>query len=238
MIALLLLLLAVPPEAERLFDLGNALFAEGDAHGATAAYEGAQETGWTSAALELNLGRAYAETGELGRAVLHTERARRLGADDAAAQNLRLIRARLDLEVEPVPPTDAAAQWLAERIGVVPLAVLAFGLYLAVAVILGLAVWHRALPLKHRRALLVLVPLLIVTGVAAASASWSETRPRAIVVADTAVVRNAPTPEAGRRGEVAEGQMLVVTDRRESWLEIRLGDGTTGWASADDVESL
>ncbi len=238
MTVLLLLLLAVPPDAERLFALGNALYAEGDAHGAVAAYEGALETGWTSAALELNLGLAYVEIGELGRAVLHTERARRLGDDKDASNNLRLLRTRLDLEPELVPPTEATAQWLAERIGVELLAALAFALYLAVLALVGIAVWKRALPITRRRALTVLVPLALLMTLAAAGASWVETMPRAVVVDATAMLRNAPTPEAGQRAEVPQGSVLAVTDRRGPWLELRLADGTTGWASADAVEAL
>lgn len=236
---LLLLMLLVPPEAERLYALGNTLLDEGDARGAVAAYRGALETGWTSTALELRLGLAYVETGELGRAVLHTERARQIGDDEATAvNNLRLLRTRLDLEPAPRPPSEAAAQWLAERVGVVPLATLALLLYLAVAALAGHAIWARAPWPARRRILLVLVPLGLAAALAAVGASWYETTPRAVVVADTAVVRNAPTAEAGRRGEVFEGALLTVTDRRGSWLEVRLADGATGWARTDAVEEL
>ena len=237
MTALLLLLLVAPPDAERLFALGNALYVEGDMRGAIAAYEGASETGWTSAALERNLGLAYAKTGALGRAVLHTERAHRLG-DAEAARNLRLLRARLGLEPEPLPPTEAAARWLAEGPGVSPLAGLALVLYLAALALVGNAVWHRALPRRHRRALVALVPLALALAVAALSASSYETAPRAVVVTETATLRSAPTAEAGQRAEIPEGVRLAITDRRGPWLELRLGDGTTGWASGDAVEVL
>lgn len=239
MIALVLLLLAGPSDAERLFTLGNALLAEGDAAGAVAAYEGAHATGWTSPALELNWSLAEVQTGRLGRAVLHAERAHHLDPDDAdAAQTLRLLRERLDLTPTPLPPIQAAARWFADTVGSGLLVALAFALYLAALALVGLAVWNRTLPVPRRRALTVLVPTLLLVIAAAVGAAQWETAPRAVVVADEATVRSAPTPEAGQRGTVPEGTLLDVTERRDRWLGVRLADGTVGWASTDAVEAL
>lgn len=239
MIALILVLLIVPTEAERLFELGNTLYAEQDISGAVAAYEGALATGWTSAALERNLGLAHAEAGRIGHAVLHTERARRLDPGDGAIrQNLQFLQAQRGAEPEPVPPAEAVTRWLAERIGAGVLAGLAFMLYLGVLGLVGFAVWNRTLSTLQRRALVVLVPLLLFVSLLAIGTSRYTTAPQAVVTAETALLRNAPTPNAGQRGEAAEGTVLPVTDRRGAWLELRLADGTTGWASADDAELL
>lgn len=242
-VLLLLALFAAPqpdPEAARLFALGGDLYAEGDFHGATAAYEGALETGWTSPALELNLGNAYFEAGRLGYAVLHFERAHRLAPHDAAVQhNLRLARSQLaDGAPQPVPPAQAAARWLARYVGAWPLAAVAFGLYLAVLALVGVRVWTRTVSPWQRRALVVLVPLALLVAGAAVMAARFESAPRAVVIAASAPLRTAPSPEAAGAGSAPEGAVLDVTARREPWLEVRLPDGSTGWAEGGVLEEL
>jgi len=245
MMALLFVLLALlpadpPAEAQRLFELGNGLYAEGDFPGATAAYERARETGWTSTALELNLGNAYTESGRLGRAVLHFERARRLDpADEAAAHNLRLVRARLggDASAAP-PPAETAGRWLAVNVGAWPLAGIAFAGYLAVIALLGAWAWTRVLPAWRRRALVVLTPLALLVGAAAVLAARYDATPRAVVVTGPAALRTAPSPESAAAGSAPEGAVLVVTGRADGWAEVRLPDGGTGWAEIGTVEEL
>ncbi len=240
LLALLVLLPAGPPaEAQRLFELGNGLYAEGDFLGAAAAYERARETGWTSTALELNLGNVYTEAGRLGRAVLHFERARRLDpADEAAAYNLRLVRARLGSDTSAAPPpAEAAGRWLAVTFGAWPLAGVAFAGYLAVLTLLGAWVWTRTLPAWRRRALVVLAPLALLVGAAAVLAARYDAAPHAVVVTGSAALRTAPSPEAASAGSAPEGAVLVVTGRAGGWAEVRLPDGT-GWAEAGAVEEI
>lgn len=247
MIALLLFLVLLqlgapddPAEADRLLALGNELFAEGDFAGAAAAYERAAATGWTSPALEANLGTAHAEAGRLGRAVLHLERALRLDPhDEAAAHNLTVVRGRLGHDAPAsLPISEAAGRWLAAAVGSGLLAALAFALYLGVAALLGAWAWRRSLPAWRRRALVVLAPLTLLVGGGAVLAARAETMARAVVVAESAALRTAPTPEAASAGSAPEGAVLVVTDRAGGWAEVRLPDGGTGWAEAGAVEEL
>lgn len=247
MTVLLLLLALLQPgapsdhtEAERLFGLGNELFAEGDFVGATAAYERTADTGWTSATLEANLGTAYAEAGRLGRAVLHFERALCLDPrDEAAAHNLAVVRGQLGgAEAVTRPPSEAVGRWLAAAVGSWPLAGLGFALYLGITALLGAWAWKRGLPAWRRRTLVVLAPLALMAGAAAVLAARAETTPLSVVVAESAALRTAPTPEAASTGEAPEGAVLVVTGRAGGWLAVRLPDGTSGWAELGAVEEI
>ena len=224
LLVLVLLLPAQPfAEADTLFALGNRLYAEGDFRGAAAAYEGAAEAGWTSPALELGLGAAYFEAGQIGRSVLHFERAHRLAPRDLdVRRNLRLAHARVDLAPSPLPPTEATARWLSTRIGANTLAVALFALYLVVAGLVGFRLWTRTPRPWLRRALLVLVPLLVFATVAAVGAAQYETRPRAVVVAGEAVVRAEPSSSAGATATAPEGAVLRITDERGGWRAARL----------------
>jgi hypothetical protein len=226
-------------EADSLFALGNQLYAEGDFRGAVAAYEGAAETGWTSPALELNLGAAYVEAGQLGRAVLHFERAHRLAPRDPDIEhNLRLARARVDVSPSPLAPTDAVARWLSEHVGAHGLALGLFVLYLAVLGLVAVRAWTKTPRPWLRRALLVLVPLGLLVTVAAVGTARYATQPRAVVVAGEAVVRASPSPTAGTTATLPEGAVVPVMDARGGWHAVRLPDGGEGWVAAPMLEEV
>lgn len=244
MILLVLLALLLPaqsqPNADALFALGNRLYSEGDARGAAAAYEGVLDTGWTSLALELNLGNAYFGAGQLGQAVLHFERAHRLAPRNADVQhNLRLARERVDLEAAPpLAPADAAARWLSAYVGADSVAMGLFALYLAVLGLVGFRLWRRDSRPWLRRSLVVLVPLLLFVTVAAVLTARYEDRPRAVVVASEVAVRTSPSSTAGAIHNAPEGAVLIVTAERGAWRGVRLPDGTVGWAEASALEEI
>ena len=83
---------------------GNQAYQEGAYPAAIEAYEAVRDAGYTSAGLEYNLGNAYFKTGELGRAILHWERAIELDPGDADARaNLELARGLTTDAIEPLP---------------------------------------------------------------------------------------------------------------------------------------
>lgn len=241
LLLVLALVLPVQPgaEADTLLALGTRLYAEGDYRGAVAAYEGAAETGWTSPTLELNLGAAYFEAGQLGRAVLHFERAHRLAPRDPEIEhNLRLARANVDVSPAPLPPTTAVARWLSEHVGATALAFVLFALYLAVLGLVGVRVWTKTPRPWLRRALLVLVPLGLVTTVAAVGTARYATQPRAVVVANEAAVHASPSATSGTTATLPEGAVVPVTDARGGWHAVRLPDGTRGWVATSMLEEV
>ena len=227
----LALLQAVPAqteraEAERLFNLGNQLVAEGDTAGAVAAWQGAWATGWTSAAAEHNLGTVALAQGDVARARLHLERAARLDPlDGAVRQNLRLARERAG---EPTPSA-ARGAWNTLVAVVRPLGLVALALALAFgALALALAARQRA------AAGLGLVAALAVAG--AALAVWERTQPLGVALADQAVVE-APSPTAGGVARLRAGETVEVGDAADGWRHVTVGRAD-GWVRADAVEPI
>src|SRR5690348_6094669 len=82
-IILLLLALAAPVIAEAptdSFKSGNALYAEGKFTDAAQKYQTMADAGFRNWVLEYNLGSAYWRAGQIGKAVLHFERAFRMNS--------------------------------------------------------------------------------------------------------------------------------------------------------------
>ncbi len=237
-ILLLLLLLQAAPsgdraEAERLFDLGRRLYAEGDAVGAVAAFEGALATGWTGAALHYDLGTACLATADLGCAVLHLEKAHRLRPADAQiAHNRRIAREQAGLDAGSAPtPRDA----LRRAFGALGLLLAGYALFLAAVVLLGVRMWTRSRAAGLRRALVVLVPLALVV-LGAGTAVWLDARaPEAVVLAETTL---RPRPGAADGRLLDPGRIARLGARRGAWVEVRLPDGARGWVRARDIGEL
>ncbi|MDX1531903.1 MAG: SH3 domain-containing protein, partial [Rhodothermales bacterium] len=120
----------------------------------------------------------------------------------------------------------------------VPLVAVAFVLW---TLALGLAawrVWTRQPQPWARRALVVLVPVVLIAGMAAVAVAHHEALPRAVVLAAAADVQATPTTASAVRAVLTEGRVVPVGARRGAWVEVRLPDGTAGWATAGAIEEI
>ena len=217
---------ASPAEAERLFAVGTELVAEGDTSGAVAAWQGAVATGWTSAAVEHNLGTVALARGQTAAARLHLERAARLDPlDDAVARNLALARARAG-----VPEPSAARAAGARVVAVVrPLGLVALALALTFGAL--------ALLLMNRRRAALAVGAVALLAVAAASgAVWERTRPLAVAMSGAAVVES-PSPTASAVARLRPGETVSVGEAEDGWRPVRVGR-QSGWVRADAVAPI
>ena len=224
---------------------GNLAYQEGAYADAIEAYEAVLEAGYRSSGLEYNLGNAYFKAGELGRAILHWERALELAPGDADAQaNLELARSLTVDAVEPLPTfwlTTVVEWWM----GLLPkgwlLAVVGAGWLLLTG---GVAMrilarapglvsgggWAAAAGLLL---LLLFGPSLVVreTGYGVPE--------RAVILADVVSVQSAPSPEDDLTlFEIHEGTRVRIDERTGTWVEVVLDDGKLGWVPSDVLEVI
>ncbi|MDX1494636.1 MAG: tetratricopeptide repeat protein [Longimicrobiales bacterium] len=224
---------------------GNEAYQAGDFTAAVEAYEAVMEAGYRSAGLEYNLANAYFKSGELGRAILHWERALELApADEDIRANLELARSMTVDAVEPLPRfwPSAAVSWWVDLLprgwlrGLVATGWLALtgGVILR---ILGRATWipmvGRALVLGSAVVLVLLGPVLFVreTGIGVPD--------RGVILADVVPVRSAPSAEDELTlFEIHEGTRVRIDQRTGSWVEVVLDDGKVGWVRDDVLEEI
>ncbi|HYE97208.1 MAG TPA: SH3 domain-containing protein [Rubricoccaceae bacterium] len=238
LLALLALFQAAPQaEAERLFALGNRLYTTGDTTGALAAWEGAAATGWTSAALDHNLGSACLRARRLGCAVLHLERAwEAMPGDDAAAHNLRLAHRLAGEPARGVPPAQRVASEAASVLGRGGLLLGALGLYALAAAVAGVGIWRRWRGRGLRVAATLLVPVALVALVVAAASVSAPAR--GVVTMPETALRAGPIATADARATLGPGRVVRLGKVRGSWRQARLADGTAGWLPARAVEEI
>ena len=234
MIWLLALLLLGPPraedrpEAERLFQLGLDLVAEGDTTGALAAWDGAAATEWMSAALSYNRGSVALARGDLGMARLALERAARL-----APRNVSIHAALSEVRerVGDAPPSPL------ERVSHSVLSILPLLALLLNLLTLGLAAlwWQRRSRPLAVGALGSALAFALSLGIALVALTAASS-PRGVVL-DAGVVRTSPSPTATEAARLGAGTLLQLGETQGAWQAIAVDD-LDGWIPRAQVEAI
>ena len=190
--------------------------------------------------LEYNLGNAEFRRGNIGAAILHYERARRLDPTDPdVLANLRHARSvRIDRVPEPqLPAALAALRALQDRLGPRGHAWIVVALVWLIAALLA---HGAAAPGKWRPAHGWGVALLA-AAIALSALSWSLAwqrlagRPLAVVLAERAAVLGGPGANNATLAVVHEGLDVEVRGERAEWVQVLLPNGVTGWIPRDAV---
>ena len=224
---------------------GNRLYQEGDFEGALSSYLGVVEAGFESGEVYYNLGNAYFKVGDLARAILHYERARRLlpGDEDVRA-NLELARSLTADEIEPLPRfwvLDAWSWWvgLLPRSLLIILVASAYVVAMSGVIVLIMkrgtppAVWGARLALGAGGFLLVLGLNLAIRELDVGQAE------EAVVLEPQVDVMSAPVDdETLTIFTVHEGTKVRVDRRAEEWAEVVLEDGKVGWVRVEVLETI
>lgn len=215
-----------------------------------------------SAQLDYDLGTAYAELGELGRATYHLERALQPEARpsvevaEAARRNLGIVRRQAEVQAEVTeaqisrPPTswDLAIEVLAGR--ALAWISLICG-WLTVGVVAQRR-WRR----RHGQgttssgatsgrqgisgalALVFVLVFVVGGGLHALAIGAADDHPDAIALDATVEVREGPGAHLPVAFELQGGSHVRVLDQRSGWMRVRLPGGLEGWAKSESIARL
>jgi tetratricopeptide (TPR) repeat protein len=226
---------------EEIFERGNRAYDDERFGEAAEAFETLLKYQIEDPRVEYNLANTEFRRGNLGRAILHYERAKRLNPTDPdILANLRFARSwRLDRVPETERPV--AIDWLVrvqDRVGPDRQAWL---MVLAVWLICALLAWGLAMAGRWNARfgweLAVLVLILVLLG-----ASWYATyqrlegRTTAVVVERIVEVLAGPGENNATLATVHEGLDVEVWGERQEWIQVRLPNGVSGWVRRGAVE--
>jgi len=240
----LLFLLASPSRAdspEEIFERGNRAYDEGSFDDAVTAYDTLLRYQIEDARVEFNLGNAEFRRGNLGRAILHYERARRMEPTDRdIVGNLNYARS-LRLDRVPAPERPVVVGWVVgwqDRVGPDRHA---WALVVLVWCACGLLAWSLSSPERwSARYAWVLAALVVVS--ALVGTSWYATHERieghqvAVVLDELAEILAGPGENNATLATVHEGLDVEVWGERDEWIQVRLPNGVSGWVARGAVE--
>ena len=230
---------SLPDGPRARFEAANQAYASGDFEAAIVGYE-AVLAQYSHCASEYNLGNAHFKVGELGRAILHYERAKALNpSNDDILSNLVLANLRVIDRIEPLPSNGLSDLW--ERVvapGWFPWYARGFVLLWTLGFV-ALAWRLFARDTANRRILGSVASVLLLLGALSgwlslgASARIDNSR-RAIILEPTVDVWSAPEGQASGASNAAlfvlhEGTKVRMLDSTLDWQEIELENGQVGW---------
>ncbi|MEB2286055.1 MAG: hypothetical protein B6D46_03830 [Polyangiaceae bacterium UTPRO1] len=225
---------------QTLFFEGNTLYGEEKYPEAIAAWEKVLHAGVESGNLYFNLGNAWFKTGNVGRAVLAYERARRLMPRDPD------LRANLDYARARSGDTEAAPLWarvafpLASRASSDELVAAAGACFIVLMAALSAL---RLLPGAARAGRAVAAAAGIGLALAGPAAVYRvatiDSRTFAVVVAaaDTDV-RFEPSASGTPHFVSKPGAVLRVLAERDGWAQVVRPDGKRGWIARADIAEI
>ena len=229
---------------EELLAQANGLYQQGKFAEAKNAYQAVVSTGAGGGELYYNLGNACYKTGDIPRAILNYERAKRfLPADDDLQHNLQLANLSITDRIEATPrlflwdywdgvkswfslqgAMAAAGGWFALMAGALIAVVLArtYALrkYAAIAAAALCALW--------------LFAMTVFVAKTADAARDDE----AVLVTPLATVKNSPDPKSSDAFVLHGGVKVQITDTFTDCLKIRLADGKVGRLEKSAVEII
>jgi hypothetical protein len=230
-----------PEEAQDVFLKANEAYAREDYATAQSGYEKLLSYGHGGPDVLYNLGTTHLARGDLGRAVLALEQAKKEGgrAPDLEA-NLSVARAR---QVDKVVGATAEEEFLPRVAAATDGNVVAWTFLGTWVAAFALVLLWRALRPGRRTAVGILSALLfavaVPSGLLLATHAWvEETVHEAVVLAPTLVARELPQPGARSIFEVHAGLKVRLLEETGRFVRIRLPNGLEGWAEREGVAEI
>jgi hypothetical protein len=211
-------------------------------------WEWARQAGAENGALEFNLGNAYLESGDLGRAIAAYLRAERFMPGNAdLAHNLAEARGMVSSSFDRGGTTmlvDSVARWWhlvprGTRTALAWSCWLAFWGIVAARALAGARPTHGVAGAAWRTAFWAMLGgWVLFGGTLLADAALAATRPRAVLVEAGTTLRkgNGDGFEPAFVETLGPGVECTVLEERPGWLRLELPDGRSGWVRSNQAE--
>jgi tetratricopeptide (TPR) repeat protein len=228
--------LAWAESPQAVFFRGNALYAEERYPEAAAAWEQVLAGGHESGNLYFNLGNAWFKQGDVGRAILNYERARRLiPRDPDLDANLGYGGERWREPVYARILFPLASRMSSDE--------LLFAASVAYATLMLLLVVARLVPAVQRGAAAAAIAAGVGLAVLLGSAAWRlvtlDLPSWAVVIAaGDSTVRFEPSATGTAHFDAKPGDVLRLLAEREGWAQVARHDGRRGWIERDALAGL
>ena len=232
---------AEPTTPQTDFFRANTLYTQGQYAEAVEAYEAVLQSGLVSGNLYFNLGNSYFKAGQVGRAILNYERARRfLPSDPDLEANLRFAHSLTGAEVCQPPLWQRLVFPLTHRVAADQLVWLTSAAYTLLFVVFAA---YRLWPRRPQWLLSVgwgiTAGLVVITLSLAQQLRTSDWQRHAVVLKrEETPVRFEPAVSGTVHFSVTQGTRVQVLDVREDWWQVARCDGRRGWIEKDALEEL
>ncbi len=230
---------AAAQTADELFKQGNDLFKAKEYDSAVTIYSKVVSMGLASAPLYFNLGNAYFKAGDLGRAILYYERARKLNPDDPDIQgNLDFAKRFTSIQMEGVQlnPISSLFDQIVRPYRLNTLAWVTSGFFILLFLLLTARFGFNNRGALVRIGITVGLILLFVTALLTTVKYEKDYRTEtAVVVGDDAVVRTGPSLLSDKELDASPGLVVEILDESGDFYNVLFENKRRGWIEKDLV---
>jgi tetratricopeptide (TPR) repeat protein len=215
------------------FDAANKLYEQGKYSEAAAGYEQILKVGRVSGALYYNLGNAWFKAGQLGRAIDAYEKAKTLNPRDPdLIANLRFARNQVQ---GPTFAPGRASLWLG-KLSLNEWTLMACAAAWLWMLLLSLAYLRPSLrPVLKGWSLATVLATILACTCLGLDYYRQKVQPTAVVIANSAVMHQAPLSESPGPISLSNGAEVRVLDRKDEWLQVTTDPRRIGWLRRDEV---
>lgn len=228
----------------QLFQQGNVQYSKSRYAEALRLYRAVEQEGVASAELYFNLGNAAFRCDSLSLAIWYNQKALRLAPSDAdALANARFFNSRTVDRIESLPELFLLGWW--ENLVLMHTAdgwgwysiifALLSSLALAAFFLARTALWRK---LGFYLCMVFLVVFGATFGLASAASRWASEHEVAVVFEPSLTLRSGPQGDATALGQVHEGAVVTIQEKRMGWCRIRLENGNLGWAPESTIRPI
>ncbi|MCM8781034.1 MAG: tetratricopeptide repeat protein, partial [Candidatus Omnitrophica bacterium] len=214
-----------------VFFMGNYFYEQANYDEAIKQYNRILESGLESGNLYYNLGNCYFKKGQLGRAILNYEKARRIMPGDLDLDSNYKYALSLIKGPTIYPKRILFLRLLDnlfERFSIDGLTALLSAVYLSVLVILLVGVFFKPSK-KYALAFAVILGILFVVGLAYLQKKISCLNREGIIIEEVADVKFEPKDSATTYFSLYEGMKVVIVSFQDDWCKVRRQDNKSGW---------
>lgn len=231
-------------DAVNTYRQANSAYQKMDYEGAINFYEGLVKGGNISPEVYFNLGNSYFKTGNVPRAIINYERAKKLAPEDEDINfNLKIASLKVVDRIDNVPEV-FYKRWIHEAATLLPannwstiFIILVWLIFLSA----GIYVISRSSVVKKSGFIAMIVFIILAIGdymLSSRSYSIAHEEQQAIITSSSVYVKSSPDEKGNDLFILHEGTKVDVIEPFEGWNKIRIANGTIGWLKVKDIEKI
>lgn len=222
----------------------NDAYQNKDYETAVTLYQQIADAGNEGEVLYYNLGNAYYKSGNNAKALLYYERALRLApSNEDIKHNIAFVNQKLIDKIDVLPEIFITRWWnaISHSLTSNGWSVVSIVCSILFFVFLATTMLVRKQTIRNLTVSLAVISLfLLIFSMIFASKEKKryDNAPEAIVMDLVLNVKSSPDMKSGDLFVIHEGLKVVVTDRVNEWIEIKLPNGDKGWVKSQSVEEI
>jgi len=231
-------------KVQEMFDAVNKFYLDDKIQEAADEYEKILELGYESGAIYFNLGNAHYKLGNIGKAILYYEKAKKIiPGDSDLNNNLNLANLLIADKITPLPELFYIRYFkkfvqLTSQSGWMKIFLT---LYITLCLIICIRILVKTQKLRiilHKLILLLIFLTAFFFFVLFYSNYQSDRHDWAVVMSEKVDAGSSPIEDSTELFSIHEGTKVKINRTRNNWIEISLPDGKVGWIKREHIEII